>query len=99
MRWLFIAMLVVPVAAAADAYVAIPFDTSQALYFPNVETVHCYSAVVDSKPAMIQTDRCWQVLLPSVFVQGSLLMMNRPIEQLLESCAALGCELRAMPAD
>jgi len=99
MRWLLIAMLAVPAAAVADAYIAIPFDTSQALYFPNVDTVQCYSAVVDSKPAIVQTDRCWQVLLPSVFVQGSLLMMNRPIEQLLKSCEALGCELRPMPAD
>ncbi len=99
MRWLFIAMLVVPAAAAADAYVAIPFDTSLALYFPNVDTVQCYSAVVDSKPAIVQTDRCWQVLLPSVIVQGTLVMMNRPIEQLLESCATLGCELRPMPAN
>ena len=99
MRWLFIALLGVPVAAVADAYVAIPADTSQALYFPNVDAVHCYSAVIDSKPAMVKTDRCWQVLLPAVFVQGSLLMMNRPIEQLLESCAPLGCELRLMPTD
>jgi hypothetical protein len=32
-------------------------------------------------------------------VNGSLLMMNRPIEQLLRSCASLGCELRPMPND
>jgi hypothetical protein len=99
MRWLLIAMLAVPAAAAADAYIAIPFDTSQALYFPNVDTVQCYSSIVDSKPAMIQTDRCWQVLLPAVIVQGTLVMMNRPIEQLLKSCETLGCELRPMPAN
>ena len=97
MRWLFIALLIVPVAAVADVYVAIPLDTSKALYFPNVEFVHCYSALVGSKPAIVKTDRCRQVLLPTVMVNGSLLMMNRPIEQLLRSCASLGCELRPMP--
>lgn len=99
MRWLFIALLAMPVAAVADAYIAIPTDPSQALYFPTVDLVHCYSAVVDSKPAMIKTDRCWQVLLPSVFVEGNLYLMNRPIEQLLASCAPLGCELRPMPTN
>ncbi len=97
MRWLFIALLIVPVAAVPDVYVAIPSDTSKALYFPNVEFVQCYSALVGSKPAIVKTDRCRQVLLPTVMVNGSLLMMNRPIEQLLRSCASLGCELRPMP--
>ena len=99
MRRLFLVLLFLPVAAVADVYVAIPYDTSQALYFPNVDTVQCYSAIVDSKPAIVQTDRCWQVLLPAVMVNGSLLLMNRPIEQLLRSCASLGCELRPMPND
>jgi hypothetical protein len=99
MRWFFIAMLAMPVAAAADVYVAIPSDTSQALYFPNVDFVQCYSAVVDSAPAIVRTDRCYQIFLPAVFVQGNLLMMNRPIDQLLASCAPLSCELRAMPND
>jgi hypothetical protein len=99
MRWLFIALLAVPAAAVADVYVAIPANTSQALYFPGVETVQCYSVVVDSKPVIVATDRCWQVLLPTIFVEGNLLMMNRPIEQLLRSCAFLNCELRPMPID
>lgn len=99
MRWLLIALLAVPVAAVADVYVAIPANTSQALYFPALDTVQCYSAVVNGKPAAVKTNRCWQLFLPAVFVQGSLLMMNRPIEQLLQSCASLGCELRPMPAE
>ena len=72
MRWLFIAMLAMPAAAVADAYVAIPTTTSQALYFPNAEFVHCYSAVVNSEPTMVKTDRCFQVFLPSVVLQWSL---------------------------
>lgn len=99
MRWLLIALLAVPVAAVADVYIAIPANAGQALYFPNVDTVQCYSAVVDSKPAFVRTDRCWQLLLPTILVEGSLLMMNRPLEQLLQSCAPLGCELRPMPAE
>ena len=99
MRWLLIALLAVPVGAVADVYVAIPTDTSQALYFPNVDTVQCYSAIVDNRPAIVRTDRCLQVLLPTIFVEGSLLMMNRPIEQLLASCAFLNCELRPMPTE
>ena len=97
MRWLLIALLAVPAAAVADVYVAIPSDTSKALYFPNVDTVLCYSVVVDSEPVIVKTNRCWPVYLPTIFVEGSLLMMNRPIEQLLKSCAWLNCELRAMP--
>ena len=97
MKWLCVALLFVSGAAVADVYVAIPTDTSKALYFPNIDTVQCYSVVVDSQPKMIRTDRCWQILLPTIFVKGSLLMMNRPLEQLLHSCATLGCELRAMP--
>ena len=93
---LTIAMLL-PAAGLADVYIAIPSDTSQALYFPNVDTVYCYSVVVDTEPAIVKTDRCWSVLLPSVFVEGNLLLMNRPIEQLLKSCASLNCDLRAMP--
>jgi len=99
MRWLFIILFGLPINALGDVYVAIPSDASQALYFPNVDTVQCYSAIVDSKPAIVQTDRCWQVLLPTVMVNGSLIMMNRPIEQLLRSCASLGCELRPMPSN
>ena len=99
MRWLSIAMLVLPISAGADVYVAIPYSATQALYFPNVDTVQCYSAIVNSKPAIVNTDRCWQVLLPTIMVNGSLLLMNRPIEQLLRSCASLGCELRPMPND
>jgi hypothetical protein len=99
MRWLFTVLFVLPISAFGDVYIAIPSDTSQALYFPNVDTVQCYSAVVDSKPTIVKTDRCWQVLLPTIMVNGSLLMMNRPIEQLLRSCASLGCELRPMPND
>lgn len=99
MRWLLLALLLAPFAAGADVYVAIPANTSQALYFPNVESVQCYSVVVDSEPAIISTDRCWQVLLPAVFVEGTLFMMNRPVEQLLKNCAFLGCELRPMPTD
>ena len=97
MRWLLIVLLAMPAVAVADVYIAIPSDTSKGLYFPNVEAVHCYSAVVDSKPVIVKTNRCWQVLLPTVFVEGRLFLMNRPIEQLLQSCAPLGCELRAMP--
>ena len=92
---LTIAMLL-PAASLADVYIAIPSDNSQALYFPNADIAHCYSVVVDA-PVMIKTDRCWVVLLPSVLVEGNLVMMNRPIEQLLKSCASLNCELRAMP--
>ena len=99
MRWLFTVLFVLPISAFGDVYVAIPSDTSKALYFPNVEFVQCYSALVDSKPAIVKTDRCRQVLLPTIMVNGSLLMMNRPIEQLLRSCASLGCELRPMPND
>jgi hypothetical protein len=99
MKRLFLVLLFLPVAAVADVYVAIPYDTSQALYFPNVDTVQCYSALVGSKPAIVKTDRCRQVLLPTIMVNGSLLLMNRPIEQLLRSCASLGCELRPMPND
>ena len=99
MRWLSIAMLVLPISAGADVYVAIPYSPTQALYFPNVDSVQCYSAFVNSKPAIVNTDRCRQILLPTVMVNGSLLMMNRPIEQLLKSCAPLGCELRPMPND
>ena len=99
MRWLLIALLAAPVSAVADVYVAIPADTSQALYFPSVDTVQCYSEVVDSRPATVWTDRCWQLFLPAVLVEGNLLMMNRPIERLLASCAFLNCELRAMPPD
>ena len=99
MRWVSIAMLVLPISAGADVYVAIPHSATQALYFPNVDTVLCYSAVVVGKPAIVKTDRCWQILLPTVMVNGNLLLMNRPIEQLLRSCASLGCELRPMPND
>ncbi len=88
-----------PATAVADVYVAIPADTSQALYFPNVDTVLCHSVVVNNELASIETDRCWLVLLPTIVVEGSLLVMTRPIEQLLESCAWLNCELRAMPAE
>ncbi len=97
MRWLLITLLAVAATAIADAYVAIPWDTSKALYFPNVETVQCYAAVADSEPAAIHTDRCWPVFLPSVFVQGNLLLMNRPLEQLMKSCESLNCVLRDMP--
>lgn len=99
MRWLLIAMLAVPVAANADVYVAIPADTSQALYFPNLDTVQCYSAIVDNAPAIVRTDRCFQIFLPAIFIDGTLLLMNRPLEQLLESCSSLNCELRAMPTE
>ncbi len=95
---LTVAMLL-PVAGLADVYIAIPSDTSQALYFPNADTAHCYSVVVNSAPVMVKTNRCWLVLLPSVFIEGHLLLMNRPIEQLLKSCESLNCELRAMPND
>lgn len=99
MRWILIALLAVPAVAVADVYVAIPADTSQALYFPNVDTVLCYSVVEQSKPVAIETDRCWPVFLPTIVVDGSvLIMIGRTVEQLLESCALLDCELRAMPA-
>ena len=93
---LTIAMLL-PAAGLADVYIAIPADTSKALYFANVDTVLCHSVVVDSEPVIVKTDRCWPVFLQTIFVEGSLLIMNRPIEQLLKSCASLNCELRAMP--
>ncbi len=97
MRWILIALIAASAAAVADAYVAIPWDTSKALYFPNVDTVECYSVVVDSEPAVVRTNRCWPVYLLTVVVQGNVLMMNRPLDQLLKSCAPLNCELRAMP--
>ncbi len=47
MRWILIAVIAASAAAVADAYVAIPWDNSKALYFPAVDTVYCYSVVVD----------------------------------------------------
>jgi len=97
MRWILIALIAASAGAVADAYVAIPWDDSKALYFPTVNTVYCYSVVVESEPTVVATDRCWPVYLPSVFVEGTVLMMNRPLDQLLRSCAPLNCVLRAMP--
>ncbi len=98
MKWILIAMLAVPV-AVADVYVAIPADTSKALYFPTVDTVLCFSVVEHSELVALETDRCWPVFLPSIVVEGNvLIMIGRTTEQLLESCASLNCELRAMPA-
>ena len=97
MRWFLIAMLAVPAVVIADVYVAIPADTSQALYFPSVENVLCYSVAAGGKPTAVRTDRCWPLLVTTVVVEGSLLVMNQPLERLLESCAWLNCELRAMP--
>jgi hypothetical protein len=99
MKWLLLALLAMPVTAVADAYVAIPANTGMALYFPTVDSVQCYSAVVNSAPAIVSTNRCYQLFLPAVFVQGTLFMMNRPIDQLLKSCAFLNCELQPMPVD
>ena len=97
MRWILIVLLAVPAVTVADAYVALPADNSQALYFPNVDTVLCYSTLQSDKLVAVETDRCWTKLLPTIVVQGSVLLMTRPIEQLLQSCASLNCELRAMP--
>ena len=98
MKWILIAMLGVPV-AVADVYVAIPADTSKALYFPTVDTVVCFSVVEHSELVALETDRCWPVFLPSIVVEGIvLIMIGRTTEQLLESCASFNCELRAMPA-
>ena len=97
MRWLLIALLAVSIAAIADVYVAIPADTSKALYFPNVDTVLCYSISGNNELETVETDRCWPMFLQTISVKGSLLMMDRPIEQLLKNCAPLNCELRAMP--
>ena len=97
MKWISIILLAAPAVTVADAYVALPADTSQALYFPNVESVLCYSALQNNELVGIETDRCWPKLLPTIVVQGSVLLMNRPIEQLLKSCESLNCELRAMP--
>ncbi len=98
MKWILIAILAVPV-AVADVYVAIPADTSKALYFPTIDTVVCFSVVEHSELVALETDRCWPVFLPSIVVEGSvLIMIGRTTEQLLESCAFLNCELRAMPA-
>jgi hypothetical protein len=97
MRWILIVLLAAPAVTVADAYVALPADTSQALYFPDVKTVLCYSTLQDNQLVGIETDRCWPKLLPTIVVRGSVLLMNRPIEQLLKSCESLNCELRAMP--
>ena len=97
MRWLLLTLLGVAAAAIADVYVAIPWDTSKALYFPAVETVQCYAAVADSEPAAVETDRCWPVFVPSVMVQGNLLLMNRSLDQLMKSCESLNCVLADMP--
>ena len=97
MRWILMVLLAAPAVTVADAYVALPADTSQALYFPDVKTVLCYSTLQDNQLVGIETDRCWPKLLPTIVVQGSVLLMNRPIEQLLKSCESLNCELRAMP--
>lgn len=99
MRWFLITLIATSAAAFADAYVAIPWDDSKALYFPSVEFVYCYSVVVDSEPTVVSTDRCWPVYLPSVVVAGNVLMMNRPLDVLLKSCAPLSCELREMPEE
>ncbi len=97
MRCMLIVLLAVPAITVADAYVALPADTSQALYFPNVDTVLCYSTLQNDKLAAYETDRCWPKLLSTIVVQGSVLLLTRPIEQLLQSCAPFNCELRAMP--
>ena len=97
MRWFLIALIAASATAVADAYVAIPWNDSKALYFPTVDTVLCYSVVVESEPTVVNTDRCWPVYLPSVVVAGNVLMLNRPLDVLLKSCAPLNCELRDMP--
>jgi hypothetical protein len=97
MRWILIALLAVYASAVADVYVAIPADTSRALYFPSVNTVTCPSADENDNPTSIETDRCWPTWLSTIVVQGNVLLMDRPIEQLLESCDSLNCELREMP--
>ena len=45
MRWLFTVLFILPISAFGDVYIAIPSDTSQALYFPNVDTVQCYFVI------------------------------------------------------
>jgi hypothetical protein len=97
MRWILIVLLAVPAVTVADAYVALPTDTSQALYFPNVEAVLCYSTLQNNELVGIETDRCWPKSLLTIVVQGYVVLMTRPIEQLLKSCEPLNCELRAMP--
>jgi hypothetical protein len=97
MKWILAVLLSVHGSAVADVYVAIPADTSKALYFPNVDTVTCVSTVQNGEPVAVETDRCWPVWLPTIIVQGKLLLLARPIDQLLQICASLDCELRDMP--
>jgi len=97
-KWVLIALLFVSATAVADAYVAIPADSKKALYFPDVETVTCLSAVKDQRDLVsIETDLCQPALLQTIVVEGQLLLLDRPLDQLLESCKSLHCELREMP--
>ncbi len=99
-KWVLIALLFVSATAVADAYVAIPASASHALYFPEVETVTCLSAVKDQRDLVsIKTDQCRPALLQTIVVEGQLLLLDRPVDQLLESCQSLHCELREMPDD
>ena len=97
MKWIAIVLLAASSVAHSDVYVAIPEDSGQALYFPGVDTVLCYSVTAGNRLESIATDRCWPTAVTTIVVGGSLLMMNRPIPQLLKSCEWLNCELRAMP--
>ena len=74
MRWFLIALIAVSATAVADAYVAIPWNDSKALYFPTVDTVLCYSVVVESEPTVVNTDRYIRSVIgnPAVVVHFDL---------------------------
>ncbi len=84
-------LLLMTVNVDADAYVALPADPTQAIYFPTVATVICYMETGKIKKAKkkipkkdkrtfgsIETDRC-RPLLSTIMVEGSLLMLSRPL--------------------
>ena len=93
-----IVLLFASATAVADAYVAIPADSKKALYFPDVDTVTCLSAVKDQRDLVsIETDLCRPALLQTIVVDGQLLLLDQPVDQLLESCKSLHCKLKEMP--